>query len=344
MFKSMRLSITALLLLGLALPAPRGDAGEVIKNFYAERVPNQVLNILKRDHTGPTPAISQETAVDASKAGYKKIRKRYRILEFFSLGFLLIMAVIVTVYLLRIKERSEKARKLKAEIYSVEELDNRASIENHFEGLMQNRSEFTVQFEGIEEQFATTPRSLQEEGKIFMTEALLPSPGKGLNLTGANVKIDYLYNSVPYSFVTQLLLEPQAAEDPVAFRSPQLIKYTQRRHAYRVKPPVLEPVTLIFSHPGGKVPESVMDLSTGGFSLKSEIKYNPDTTYREVRLLLPGIKPLKVDVKCVYHLPSGSSEEEKAVRFGFEFVSPGVMKEKTLMGFVSFLRWRKDDR
>lgn len=289
----------------------------------------------------PMVTLSSEAKVGRSVPEYKTIRRRYRFLEFFSLGFLLIMAVIVVVFLLRVRKKSEEARKLRAETYLVEELDSRPSIVSHFDGLIERGTEFTVLFEGISRQFTAKTSALHAGGKAFLTEALIPSPGKGLPLEGATVRIEYIYNEIPYSFLTQLLVEAESPEDKSTFRLPELIKYTQRRHAYRVKPPVLEPVTAVFPLPGKTLHESVLDLSTGGFSIKSGNPIQPGKTYREVKLTLPGKKPLKIDVKCLYRLPSALSGGEKVVRFGFSIENPGIKEEKSLMAFVSDVRWKK---
>ncbi|NIO17045.1 MAG: hypothetical protein GTN70_08615 [Deltaproteobacteria bacterium] len=336
------ITLAAFLLLALTMPAPPGHASFPGKQGNVAAVAGRAKNPATGGYGTPVPSLASERGVESSSEGYKKIRRRYRVLEFFSLGFLLVMAVIVTAYILRMREKSEKARKLKAETYSVEELDNRVAITDHFHALIEGKTEFVVQFGGIEGQFITAPRSLQEGGQVFLTEPLLPFPGTGMNLAGANAKIDYLCNEVPYSFVTLLLWEPQAARDPVTFRSPHLIKYTQRRHSYRVRPPVLEPVLVIFPAPGGGGEESVLDFSAGGFSLLSEKSYQPGETFREVRLILPGIKPLRADVKCVYHLPPGRGDREEARRFGFQYLDPGVKEEKAFMGFVSESRGRKE--
>ncbi len=335
-------TVAAFLLLALVMPATRAHTALPGKQGQAAHVAGSPHDIDAGGYGIPVPSLASERNVETSSEGYRKIRHRWRVLEFFSLGFLLVMAVMVTVYILRMREKSEKARKLRAETYAVEELDNRVSITDHFHALIEGETEFVAQFGGIEGQFTTAPRSLQEGGQVFLADPLLPFPGTGMNLTGANVKIDYLHDEVPYSFVTRLLWEPQASRDPVTFRSPHLIKYTQRRHSYRVRPPVLEPVLVIFPAPGGGGEESVLDFSAGGFSLVSEKTYQPGATFREVRLILPGIKPLKADVKCVYHLPPGPGSKEEVGRYGFQFLDPGVKEEKAFMGFVSLSRGRKE--
>lgn len=335
--------ITVLITLVVLPMAREKSAGAVTIVFSPGQTTGNVIREVELGYAATAPSPERETKVVTTGIEYKKIRRRYRFLEFFSLGFLLVLAFIVLFYLLRLKKKSEEARGLRSETYSVEELDSQSSIANHFGMLIEQKTELTARFEGISRQFTTTPRGFRDEDKIFFSDALIPSPGKGLPLEGANVKIEYLYREIPYSFLTQLLSEPGNGDDEVAFRIPELIKYTQRRHTYRVKLPVLEQVTATFTLSGRILKETVLDISTGGFSLKSANRYLPGTTYRDVKLNLPGKKPLKMDAKCVYRFPSPPGGEEKIVRFGFAFVGPGITQEKTLMGFVSDLKGRIEE-
>lgn len=273
---------------------------------------------------------------------YKTIRRRYRFLEFFSLGFLLLVAIIVVTYLLGEKKRQEKARKLSAETYTVEELESPGTITSHLGRLIDEKTVFTVKFEGVEDLFSTIPTALSEREGTFHTEILSPPGGTRLLDDHPKVKIEYMFGEVLYSFITRPLSVPLSTRKHASFKSPELIKYTQRRYDYRVRPPVLEPVSALFPAPGGTRKEPVFDLSKGGFSIRTGHGYHQGTAYGEVRLVIPGKKPLKFDTTCVYVLPPDSRAIDEVSRVGFKFVNRGVKEEKALMEYVSGVRKKKD--
>jgi hypothetical protein len=159
--------ITVLITLVVLPMAREKSTGAVAGVFSPGHTSGKLINAVKLGYAATAPSPERETKVVTTGDTYKKIRRRYRFLEFFSLGFLLILSFIVLVYLLRLKKKSEEARGLRSETYSVEELDSQSSIANHFGMLIEKKTEFTARFEGINRQFTTTPRGLRDEDKIF---------------------------------------------------------------------------------------------------------------------------------------------------------------------------------
>jgi c-di-GMP-binding flagellar brake protein YcgR len=116
---------------------------------------------------------------------------------------------------------------------------------------------------------------------------------------------------------------------------PALIKYTQRRRIYRVKPPVLEPAFCEIT--GGKR-EKINDISSDGFSIITNTEYSIGNVYRLVKIHIPGSRPVRMDGKCVYSIEVREPDGKTLFRYGFEFTNRGFLEERTLMRYVSHTR------
>ncbi len=266
---------------------------------------------------------------------YREIRKRYRILEFLSLGSLMVLAFALIWYLLRIKGKSEGARKVTAERYRVKELDTESGVHAHLEELLSKGISFSLTSRG--ERYKGRLCEIDHAGDIFHLDQISP-PGLERAAGGnGKVKIEYLYDEVPYTFIALIEGKEEGKSEVLTFKVWGIIKYTQRRHSYRVRPSPLEPVVCLLTGSRGKEKRHVIDLSSGGVSVVTQNEYQEGDQLKCI-LSLPGEKKVRLSGSVVYTLARKGEEGDKERCMGISFITPGMEEEKALMKYVTRTR------
>jgi c-di-GMP-binding flagellar brake protein YcgR len=281
----------------------------------------------------PGPVARSRTGEGGSKGAYHKVRRRYRILEFISLGSLLIIAIFLTTYLLALKKRAEEAKKVIPETYRVREIDTVDSVYTHLKELLQGGGPFKLKPEGSEKPFQGALSSVHAKEELISFHPVEPPGLDRLLEEKTPVKVEYIFDEVPYSFLAFPIDPSGEMGNNILFRVAGLIKYTQRRHSYRVKPPPLEPAHVTVAGKNGKMKETVVDISSGGTSLELHKPFFPGNEEVQVHLSLPGEKFIRLTGKVLYRLPGKYSKGN--LRVGIKFTNLGMEEEKILMRYVS---------
>jgi len=281
----------------------------------------------------PGPVARSRTDGGNNKGAYHEVRRRYRILEFISLGSLLIVALFLTTYLLALKKRAEEAKKVIPETYRVREIDTVESVYAHLKELLQGGGPFKLKPEGSERAFQGALSSVHATEELISFHHVEPPGLDRLLEEKTPVKVEYIFDEVPYSFLAFPIGPEEERGNNIPLRVAGLIKYTQRRHSYRVKPPPLEPAHVTVAGKNGKMKETVVDISSGGTSLEIHDPIFQGDEEVQVHLSLPGEKFIRLTGKVLYRLPGKYSKGN--LRVGIKFTNLGMEDEKILMRYVS---------
>ncbi|RMG60614.1 MAG: hypothetical protein D6713_02560 [Deltaproteobacteria bacterium] len=240
---------------------------------------------------------------------YREVRRKYRTLEFLSLGIFLAVGIGLTLYAVKLRQRRLTPEEA-AGAYPLLELGDRDSCRTHLKELSLKSHPVAVRNLGGTSS-ASAVIAVNESDETFILEPI------SFPVTeGEKVIVEYIYEEVPYSFITSV--ESIGKGDEVSLQIPYFIKYTQRRKARRKKPLPLEEARVIL--PGGMT-RSVIDVGPGGIGFEGE-DIRAGTTIT-LGVTLPGSKLWKVEGKVVY---------AKEGRTGFAFTSPpsGFLSELAL--------------
>jgi c-di-GMP-binding flagellar brake protein YcgR len=153
-----------------------------------------------------------------------------------------------------------------------------------------------------------------------------------------SVRIEYLYQRVPYHFDSAWGGEDGDRGSFVhRLAVPARIDFTQRREVYRVDPPLSGAVACRIA--GFESAEmSVLDLSTGGFAVATSERFRPGQEIPSFRLEGGTLLPVEGAARCVYELSLSESKSRHRFRYGFEFTRLADGCDRRILIYVSKLQ------
>ncbi len=253
---------------------------------------------------------------------YRDIRRRYRTLEFLSLGIILLAAAGAVSYAIYLKKRSGSEPGGEPETYSPLELSTREECARHIEELkLKGLKLLASSADGKE---CRTRITEVAGGKNSFTLELLTIPAS----PGDVVRFDYTFDGIPYTFSSKVLDRGEGGR--VRLEVPLFIKYTQRRKELRSAPSPLEHAVVVTED--GKI-FRINDISPGGFSLLLD-QTAPAPESSQFAIQLPGKKQWKVSARRVYQV-NVSRGNRIQVRTGWSFSDPPAGFLKDLRDYLS---------
>ena len=133
---------------------------------------------------------------------------------------------------------------------------------------------------------------LEQEENHFFTDILMPSRGNDMLKEEEQVRINYQQRSVPYTMsCTYLGSTDRNGFAALKFGLPEIIRYSNRRDYYRVKPAMDEPVRIVINFgETGFFDGPARDISGGGIAVKSQVSGKVDLGRKigTVEIMLPS--------------------------------------------------------
>ena len=164
---------------------------------------------------------------------------------------------------------------------------------------------------------------------------LTPASGNDMLRKSLRVRIEYLYQKVPYHFETAWTSEQG---DPGSFTHvlalPEGIRFTQRREHYRVEPPLRSAV--VCRAVKRDLPEmGVLDIGMGGFSVATSVRLRTGEEIADCRIEGGEMLPLELSARCLYEFTFPENTSKHRYRYGFRITRFAEGNGKRLSRFIA---------
>lgn len=222
--------------------------------------------------------------------------------------------------------------------YLIESLMTPSAVRDHITRVLQERIPLFVWVDDHFIKFSSHPDAITDNEKELVIQPLSPAVGNDMLRSSRLVRIEYLYQRVPYHFECRWAGEDSDRGSFVHRLSlPEGIGFTQRRDVYRVDPPLSAPVSCRV--PGSDQPAmNVLDVSTGGFAVATSDRFKPGEELPSIRLEGGTLLPIEGAARCAYELSLSESKSRFRFRYGFEFTRLADGCDRRLLVYISKLQ------
>ncbi len=222
--------------------------------------------------------------------------------------------------------------------YLIESLMTPGSVREHLARVIGDRIPLFVWIDDHFIKFSSHPDAITENGKELLVQPMTPAVGNDMLRTSSAVRIEYLYQRVPYHFeCTWSGEESDRGSFIHRLALPEEIGFTQRRDVYRVDPPLSAPVSCRAGD-SGQPAMNVLDVSTGGFSVATSDRFKPGEEVPSFRLEGGTLLPIEGAARCVYEMSLSESKSRFRFRYGFEFTRLADGCDRRLLIYISKLQ------
>lgn len=237
--------------------------------------------------------------------------------------------------LLLSRRRERKSERDAAIRYLTENLLTPEAVRDHLDRVAAARTPLYVWIDDHFIKFSSRAESLADGDAGILVLPLTPAAGNGMLRRSRRVRVEYLYQKVPYHFDTAWRAEQgDQGSYHHLLGPPERIGFTQRREHYRVEPTLAEPVE--FRAAGRDLPPmGVLDLGMGGFAVATSARFRPGEEIADGRIAGGGMLPLECSARCVYEFPFPENTSKYRYRYGFAFTRFAEGNGKRLSRFIA---------
>jgi c-di-GMP-binding flagellar brake protein YcgR len=230
----------------------------------------------------------------------------------------------------------EKRREAESSVrYLTENLMTPEAVLDHLDRIVRERIPLSVWIDDHFIKFSSHGDELERDGGGLVVLPLAPAVGNDMIRTAQRVRVEYMYQKVPYHFECRHQGERTDAGSFVHVLSvPDRIGFTQRREMYRVEPPLSAPLSCRIT--GSEQEEmSVLDIGVGGFSVATSVRLRAGEEIAAIRVAGGAMLPIEGSARCVYELALTESKARFRFRFGFEFTRLVEGSDRRLSLYIS---------
>jgi c-di-GMP-binding flagellar brake protein YcgR len=281
-------------------------------------------------------SLEEEVVRDSGKPLPPEAQKAFTA-EAALLAALLIAALVgIQQVISRIAARRREAESVTR--YLTEQLMTPAAVRDHLARMVEERVPLSVWIDDHFIRFTSHPDSLSDDRRNLVVLPLAPAAGNDMLRASHAIRVEYLYQKVPYHFDSRWSGEESDRGSFVhRLAIPGEIGFTQRRDVYRVDPPLSAAISCRI--PGADQPGmNVLDLSTGGFAVATSNRFRPGEEIPAFRLEGGTLLPIEGAARCVYEMSLSESKSRFRYRYGFEFGRLGDGCERRLLIYISKLQ------
>jgi c-di-GMP-binding flagellar brake protein YcgR len=307
-------ALAALLL--AARPAPADSPAERVRKFQGS-LNEQVV----RDSGKPLPP-AEKTALTAEAALW------------IGAGIVLLFGIqrLVARFAARRRETESVTR------YLTENLMTPAAVRDHLARTVESRIPLSLWIDDHFIKFSSHPDALSDDRMQLVILPLAPAVGNDMLRSSRAIRVEYLYQRVPYHFECAWEGEDNDRGSFVhRLTVPSRIDFTQRREVYRVDPPLSGAVSCRIAG-AGSADMNVLDVSTGGFSIATSERFRPGAEIDSIRLEGGTLLPVEGAARCVYELSLSESKSRFRFRYGFEFTRLAEGCDRRILIYTSKLQ------
>lgn len=219
--------------------------------------------------------------------------------------------------------------------YLTENLMTPAAVREHTERVVADRIPLYVWIDDHFIKFSSRAETIDPDEDVLVVLPLSPAVGNDMLRSSTRVRIEYMYQKVPYHYECRWRNERTDRGTFFHLLSlPEKIDFTQRREVYRVDPPLSAPV--VCRTPDQDRPDlSVLDIGMGGFSVGSSSRFRPGEELATCRLEGEALLPVDASARCVYEQEVAEGKAVHRWRHGFRFTRFGEGSERRLAQYIA---------
>jgi len=243
------------------------------------------------------------------------------------------LLVIVSVSLSR--RRARKTERENTLRYLTENLLTPEAVRDHLQRVAAARTPLYLWIDDHFIKFSSHADDLAAGEEGLRVLPLTPASGNEMLRKSLRVRVEYLYQKVPYNFEATWRNE-QADKGSFAhfLALPESIRFIQRREHYRVEPPLGSPI--VCRAVSRDLPEmGVLDIGMGGFSVATSARLRAGEEIAECRIEGGGMLPLEISARCAYEFTFPENTSKHRYRYGFLITRFAEGNSKRLSRFIA---------
>jgi len=245
------------------------------------------------------------------------------------------VALLVIVSVLLSRRRARKTERDNTLRYLTENLLTPEAVRDHLQRVTDARTPMYLWIDDHFIKFSSQADELAAGEEGLRVLPVTPATGNDMLRKSLRVRIEYLYQKVPYHFETRWKSEQGDRGSFSHFLSlPESIRFIQRRDHYRVEPSLGSPI--VFRAVSRDLPEmGVLDIGMGGFSVATSARLRAGEEIAACRIEGGGMLPLEVSARCVYEFTFPENTSKHRYRYGFVITRFAEGNSKRLSRFIA---------
>ena len=245
------------------------------------------------------------------------------------------VALLLTLSALLSRRRARKTGRESTLRYLTENLLTPGSVRDHLQRVTAARTPLYLWIDDHFIKFSSQADELAADDEGIRVLPVTPASGNDMVRKSRRVRVEYLYQKVPYHFETTWKDEQGDRGDFVHLLAlPARIEFTQRRDHFRVEPTLAEPVE--FRAMNRDLPSmGVLDLGMWGFSVATSARLRAGEEIADCRIEGRGMLPLDLSARCVYELALPENTSKHRYRYGFAVTRFAEGNSKRLSRFIA---------
>lgn len=311
------LLLPCLLALSFALPEPasaaKGTREERVRKFQ-DSLGQEVV----RDSGGPVPAGERSSLLRRTgliAAG----------------GILLLFGI----HLLAAKIRERRRILETVRRYETENLMTPDTVRSHLRRVADARIPVSAWIDDHFIRFSTRIDAVEAGRSACGILPLSPAAGNGMIRGSGRLRLEYMFQKVPYHFDSAWIGERQEGGTFLHVVSfPDRIHFLQRREYYRIEPALSGRVTCTADR-ADFPPMTVLDIGMGGVAVAASARLRPGEILERCRIGGGNLLPMEVSAKVAYELSLSDGKSRFAYRYGLRFTRLGAGSDRRLAYFMS---------
>ncbi len=233
------------------------------------------------------------------------------------------------------RRRARKSEEESILRYLTENLLTPEAVRDHLQRVVTTRTPLYLWIDDHFIKFSSHADELRAGEDGLRVLPVTPASGNDMLRNSRHVRIEYLYQKVPYYFGSTWTSEQgDRGSFTHLLAMPARIEFTQRREHYRVEPPLVAPILFRVMR-RDLPPMGVLDIGMSGFSVATSTRLRPGETFAECRIEGGVMLPLDVSARCVYEFTFPENTSKYRFRYGFAITRFTDGNTKRLAHFIA---------
>lgn len=245
------------------------------------------------------------------------------------------VALLVILSVLLSRRRARKIERSDTFRYLTENLLTPEAVRDHLQRVTAARTPLYLWIDDHFIKFSSQADELPSDEEGIRVLPVTPAGGNEMLRKSRSVRVEYLYQKVPYHFETAWKSE-QGDRGSFAhlLALPGGIRFTQRREHFRVEPLLSSPI--VFRAVDRDLPEmGLLDIGMGGFSVATSARLRAGEEIADCRIEGGEMLPLELSARCAYEFAFPENTSRHRYRYGFGITRFAEGNGKRLSRFLA---------
>ncbi len=245
------------------------------------------------------------------------------------------VALLAAASVLLARRRARKSEMEDTVRYLTENLLTPEAVRDHLARVADARTPLYLWIDDHFIKFSSQADGLRDGDEGLSILPVAPAGGNEMLRKSRTVRIEYLYQRVPYHLDTTWKTEEgDGGSFAHILAVPDAIRFTQRREHYRVEPPLRDAV--VCRAVKRDLPEmGVLDVGMGGFSVATSARLRVGEEISPCRIEGGEMLPIELSARCVYEFTFPENTSKHRFRYGFAVTRLAEGNAKRLSRFIT---------